>query len=1015
MPLLSLIMKTKNTSQWRSMNALLASREQRAADNHEFPEGASDAPSTEVDRRQFLGILGATTALAGVGLQGCMRKRTRNIVPFTSRPEDYLPGEARFYATNLFVAGEALPLLVRSNDGHPSQNDGNPRSSETLGRSTVFAQAEILRLYDTDRARTARKGDQELSLNGVAKALGELRQTLAATQGEGAAIVVAPIPSPSLQTQLNGFAKAYPKARTFVVDTQVAGNQAQALEAVGAKGGSVRYNLDDARVIVTLDADIMHAEGDILRNTIGFSKNRKIDTPDGDLNRIYSVEPMYSVTGSNADHNIRIPASQIGLVAQAIAAGVGVAGVSANAPEGTQAFVDALVKDLQANRGQSAIAVGERQPAWVHQLGFAINDALGNTGKTFDVVLNDARPQGESFEDLHAALAQGEITTVITLGVNTVYGAPGASKFAENFAKATERVTLAFHRDETAAASTLHIPEAHPLECWGDLQANSGRLGIQQPLIEPIFPALSAIQVLDRLINEQERDDHDIVRETWAKYVGGIGFGGAWSQWLHDGVGPQRALKSANLSLAGVGQAAAQAAIAEAPSCDTGATALQSSSTILHGRYANVSWLQECSHPISKLTWDNAALMSPKTAQNLGVKWGSGRNGGVGEKAQVLKITVNGQTVKLPAYIVPGIAENVIVTEFGYGRDLGPVSKGAGVDVRPLQGETRGWILPGATVERTKETYMLATTQDHWSLVPSLVREEGVPEEQQVNYRPLVRQTDLETYRRRPDFVRDHDMAAPGDIKSLWTLPNPRTGQQWGMSIDLNACIGCGACTIACQAENNIPVVGKSQVLNGREMTWIRIDRYFTGDEDNPGIVQQPVGCQHCETAPCEAVCPVAATIHSADGLNDMVYNRCIGTRYCANNCPYKVRRFNFLAYNRYDTEANELLELQRNPNVTIRHRGVMEKCTYCVQRINHARIEARREHDGIIADGAIRTACEQACPSGAIVFGDINDPTSRVSIAKRQDRNYQMLAWLNTQPRTSYLAKVRNPNPELA
>lgn len=1008
-------MKTKNTSQWRSMNALLASRNERAADQHEFPEGASEPPSTSVDRRQFLGILGSTAALAGVGLQGCMRKRTRNILPFTSRPEDYLPGEARYYATNLFVGGEVLPLLVRSNDGRPSKIDGNPRSTETLGRSTVFAQAEILRLFDTDRARTARQGDKELSLNGVGKALDELRATLEANQGQGTAIVVAPIPSPSLQTQLNGFAKAYPNARTFVVDTQTAGNQAQALEDVGAKGGTVQYNLEDARIIVTLDADIMHTEGDVLRNTIGFSKNRKIDTPDGELNRIYSVEPMYSVTGSNADHNIRIPASQIGRVAQAIAAGVGVSGVSADAPEGTQAFVDALIKDLQANRGESVIAVGERQPAWVHQLGFAINEALGNTGKTFDVIANDAMPQGESFNALNQALESGEITTVITLGVNTLYSAPTASKFAENFAKAEQRITLAFHRDETAAASTLHIPEAHPLECWGDLQASSGRLGIQQPLIEPLFPALSAIQVLDRLIDGDARDDHDIVRETWAKYVGGIGFGGAWSQWLHDGVGPLRAQTSATLDLSGVGQAASSAEIAEAPSASKVEIVLQNSSTILDGRYANVSWMQEFSHPISKLTWDNAALMSPKTAANLNIKWGSGRKGGVGEKARVLKITVNGQSVKLPAYIVPGIAENVIVTEFGYGRDLGPVSKGAGVDVRPLQDENGSWIASGATVESTSETYMLATTQDHWSLVPSLVREEGVPEEEQVNYRPLVRQTDLETYRRRPDVVRDHDLDAPDNIKSLWTLPNPRTGQQWGMSIDLNACIGCGACTIACQAENNIPVVGKSQVLNGREMTWIRIDRYFTGEEDNPGIVQQPVGCQHCETAPCEAVCPVAATIHSPDGLNDMVYNRCIGTRYCANNCPYKVRRFNFLAYNRYDTESNELLELQRNPNVTIRHRGVMEKCTYCVQRINHARIEARREHDGIIADGAIRTACEQACPSGAIVFGDINDPTSRVSIAKRQDRNYQLLAWLNTQPRTSYLAKVRNPNPELA
>lgn len=998
------------------MNALLASREERAADHQEFPEGASEPPEVDgVNRRQFLGILGSTAALAGVGLQGCMRKRTRNIRPFTRRPEDYLPGEARYYATSMFVGAEVLPLLVRSNDGRPSKIDGNPRSSETLGRTTSFAQAEVLRLFDTDRARVARKGADELSPSGVSEALAELRKKLAATKGKGVAVVVPPVPSPSLQAQLFAFLSAYSEAKTFVVDTATAGNQAQALAAVGAKGASVSYDLDAARVILTLDADILHTEGEVLRNTIGFSNHRKIDTPQGDLNRFYSVEPMYTVTGSNADHNIRIPASQIGRVARTIAAGVGVSGVTADAPEGTEAFVEALVADLKANQGKSVVAVGERQPAWVHQLGFAINDALGNVGKTFRVIENDAMPQGGTFAELNAALAEGEISTVLTLGVNTVFGAPGASNFAENFAKAEERITLAFHRDETANASTLHIPEAHPLESWGDLQSNSGRLGVQQPLIEPLFPALSAIQVLNQLVTGETQDDHDIVRDVWAQEIGGMGFTAAWSQWLHDGVGPQRELKEASLSLGGVAAASSEAEIADAPTNTNIEIVLQNSPTILDGRYGNVGWLQELAHPISKLTWDNAALMSPQTAKNLNVKWGSARNGGVGETARVLTITVNGQSVELPAFIVPGVAENVIVTEFGYGRSLGPVSEGAGVDVRPLQDDAASWIAPGASVKDAGRTYMLASTQDHWSLVPSLVYEDGVPEEEQMNYRPLVRQTDLETYRKRPDFARDHDLAPDDSINSLWTLPNPRTGQQWGMSIDLNACTGCGACTIACQAENNIPVVGKSQVLNGREMAWIRIDRYFTGDSDNPGIVQQPVGCQHCETAPCESVCPVAATIHSADGLNDMVYNRCIGTRYCSNNCPYKVRRFNYFAYQKYDTEANELLELQRNPNVTIRHRGVMEKCTYCVQRINHSRIEARREHDGIIADGAIQVACEQACPSGAIVFGDINDPTSRVSIAKRQERDYKMLAWLNTQPRTSYLAKVRNPNPELA
>lgn len=999
-------MTKKNNTQWRSLNSLLASSDVHEAAKHEFPEGASDSP-TNVDRRQFLGILGATTALAGVGLQGCMRKRERHIRPFTNRPEDYLPGEARYYASNLFVGDEVLPVLVRSNDGRPSKIEGNPRSTEILGRSTVFAQAEILRLFDTDRARTAFSGDKELTESDVTKSLDILRGQLTDSKGQGTAVVVPPIPSPTLKAQLDAFQQTYPQAQLFVVDTKTAGHQQAALQALGVDNGRITYDLAAAKIVLTLDADILHTEGDVLRNSVGFSSNRTISTPRDELNRLYSVEPMFSVTGSNADHSLRLPASQIGAVTRAIAAGVGVGGVSAGELSAdAQKFVTALVKDLKANAGNSAVAVGERQPAYVHQLGVAINQALGNLGKTVNIVQNDALPVGGSFSDLNKALAAGSITTILTLGVNTVYGAPTAWGFADNFKKAETRVTLAFHRDETALASTLHIPETHALECWGDLQANSGRLGIQQPLIEPLFPALSAIQVLNRLLTEDQNDDYNIVQDAWVKTIGGVGFGKAWDRWLHDGIGPVRELQAATPNLGGVGQAASAAETPAAPSGKQVELTLQNSSTVLDGRYGNVSWMQEFPHPISKLTWDNAALMNPTTADALGIKWGSANTSGK-EKATILEITAGGRKIKVPAFIIPGIADNVVVVEFGYGRDLGPVSKDAGVDVRGIQDEDGSWIIPNAAVATTSERYMLASTQDHWSMNPMPGNERY--------HRPLVRETDIETYRQRPDFVRDDDEVAPSEARSLWTEPNPSQGQQWGMSIDLNACTGCGACTIACQAENNIVVVGKSQVLNGREMHWIRIDRYFTGEETDPGLVNQPVGCQHCATAPCEAVCPVAATIHSSEGLNDMVYNRCIGTRYCANNCPYKVRRFNFLAYSRYETESNEMMALQRNPRVTIRHRGVMEKCSYCVQRINHERVRARVHGDGIIADGAIQVACEQACPTGAIIFGDINDPTSRVSIAKRQDRNYELLGWLNTQPRTTYLARVRNPNPELA
>lgn len=985
------------------MNALLATSEEREAAQHEFPEGASELPATDVNRRQFLGLLGASAALAGVGLQGCMRKRVENILPFTSRPEDYLPGEARYYASNMLIGAEVVPVLVRSNDGRPSKIDGNPRSTETLGRSTAFAQAEILKLYDTDRARTPMLGDAEISWSKLEEELVTLRQAIAANSGQGVAVVVPPVPSPTLKAQLDAFKQAYPQSQLFVVDTAAANHQAAALHEAGAPNARVAYNLEEAKVVVTLDADILHSEGEALRNTVAFTKQRTISTPQSDLNRLYSIEPLYSVTGSTADHHIRVPASQVGVAARAIAAGIGVSGVSGEAPAGFEDVIQALVNDLQANRGTSVVAVGERQPAWVHQLGFAINNALGNLGKTISIVQNPAMPEGGDLQDLNEALAGGTIQTVLTLGVNPVYAA--SKEFADNFAKADTRVALAFHRDETSSVSTLHVPEAHALETWGDLLSNGGHLGIQQPLIEPIFPSLSAIELLDVLVEGQARDSHDVVKNVWATTIGGIGFAAAWRRWLHDGIGPKQELATVNLATGGVAAAVNAATIPAAPSASAVEIAFQNSPTILDGRYANTSWMQEYPHPISKLTWDNAALMSPETAANLNIKWGSGQQVGR-ETAEILELSVDGRSVKLPAFIIPGIAENTIVVEFGYGRDIGYISKGVGFDVRPLVDDQNNWIASGVTVKKTSDTYMLATTQDHWSLVPM---------DNPAYARPLVMETDIESYRQRPNFVLDEELMRPSQLHSLWTEPNPRTGQQWGLSIDLTSCIGCGACTIACQAENNIPVVGKEEVLNGRELHWIRIDRYFTGDESNPGIVQQPVGCMQCETAPCEQVCPVAATIHSADGLNDMVYNRCIGTRYCANNCPYKVRRFNFFAYNRYETESNELLELQRNPRVTIRHRGVMEKCTYCVQRINQARIEAKRDSDGIIADGAVQTACQQACPAGSILFGDINDPTSKVSVAKRQDRNYVLLSWLNVKPRTSYLAKVRNPNPELA
>ena len=995
-------MKTTKPTQWRSLNQLAMSQDDREALKNEFPEGASELHVTDVSRRRFLGIMGASAALAGAGLTGCMRKPVEHIVPYTSRPEDVIPGVSRYFATNLWTGSTVVQALVKSSDGRPTKIDGNPRG-RARGASTSFAQAEILRMYDPDRSQHPLRGGEAVTWEQAAEGVAELRASMAASGGAGVALLVEERPSPSLRAQVAAFRQAYPQARVFTHDDARSGTQAAALVAAGAAGARVRYDVAAARVIVSLDSDFLHTEPNALQNAQGYGDGRRAATPEDEINRVYAIEPSFTVSGSNSDHHLALPASQVGPFAAAIAAALGVPGVTGTAPAGTESWVTAIAADLQANGGASLVVAGDRQPAWVHLVALAINQQLGNIGTTISVHSDPDAPEAGTLLELAAAIEAGEVTTLITVGVNPVYSAPGSVGFAALMERLEASVTLSFHVDETARASSWHIPRSHDLEAWGDLRDVDGRGGVQQPLIEPLYASLSELEFLDRLVRDDRRDGYTIVRETWSAGVPGGDDAANWNRWLHDGVAPFEATPAANLDLSGVGAAVSAAASVAAPTLNALEINVQLSPTVLDGRYANTAWMQEYPNPVTKLTWDNAAIMSAATADALGIRWGSGMRQGR-ENAEVLTVTVNGQSLEIPAFVIPGVVDNVIVVELGYGRS-GRVAEGAGVDVRPLTNTEQGWILPGATVSRTGRRYLLASTQDHHTLVPN----------DNPNYaRPLVVAATMDEFRADPSFPLQYELMPESKIHSPWTEPNPRGGQQWGMTIDLNTCIGCGACTIACNAENNIPVVGKSEVLNGREMHWIRIDRYFTGDMAAPEMVNQPLGCAHCETAPCEQVCPVAATVHSPDGLNDMVYNRCIGTRYCGNNCPYKVRRFNFFAYNRYNTEENELLRLQRNPDVTVRHRGVMEKCTYCVQRIQAAKIEAKVNGDGVIPDGAVRTACQQVCPTQAIVFGDINDPNSEVSRLKAQTRNYALLSFLNIKPRTTYLAKLRNPNSDL-
>jgi molybdopterin-containing oxidoreductase family iron-sulfur binding subunit len=627
-----------------------------------------------------------------------------------------------------------------------------------------------------------------------------------------------------------------------------------------------------------------------------------------------------------------------------------------------------------------------------------------------------ATPQGGSLQELADAVTAGTISTVVILGGNPVYASGAMFDVAAMLEAADSTIHVGFHYDETGRACSTHLPEAHALESWGDLQSADGQTAIVQPVIEPLYPSISPIDVVAQMVGESGTT-LELIQAFWRRRAGGPLFDAEWRRWLHEGV-TNVVAPTARPSFSWSGLTGDSSPMPSASSLEV---TFVTDSKVYDGRYSNNSWLQELPDPISKLTWDNAALMNPLTARELGISFGNSAEPTDGDRyeedlnipstlrgdlvTEMVTVTVNGRSLDIPAFVVPGVAENTVAISLGYGREWGTVSTGVGFDAYQIADDGEGYA-SGVSVVKAGGSYKLATTQDHGSM-------EG---------RPLIREATTEEYASNPEFATQTifeggpELMAAEDLHSLWEPPNVRDGQQWGMSIDLTTCIGCNACTAACNAENNISVVGKERVLEGREMHWIRLDRYFSGDPAAPDVHMQPVGCMHCENAPCEQVCPVAATVHGPEGTNDMAYNRCIGTRYCANNCPYKVRRFNFYNFSRENDHRNPLLRLQKNADVTVRFRGVMEKCSYCVQRINGAKIDAKvNSPDAHVADGAIVTACQQACPTGAIIFGDINDPSTRVSHAKALDRDYSLLSWVNSHPRTTYLARITNPNPELS
>ncbi|MCP5519017.1 MAG: TAT-variant-translocated molybdopterin oxidoreductase [Verrucomicrobiales bacterium] len=1037
---------------WRSPEQLADSPAFREWAEREFPPAASEF-FDPVSRRNFVKLMSASLALAGVGLTGC-RRPEENILPFTKVPEGYVHGVPQHYATAMPVRGSAVPLVVKAHEGRPVKVEGNAEhplnrrlSGEhgpAHGGTDLRTQASLLDLYDPDRARRCTFKGETVSAERALDAIAREGKVRLASGGSGLAILTGDSSSPTRARLQRQLAERLPQARWFV-DEPVGDVAAQAA-IQRAFGQALRplHHFDRAKRVVSLDCDFVALEDESWRHIRGFAKARRVQSPADEPARLYAVESLMTSTGACADHRLRLSPSRIfplacWLAAEVLETGGDSAGAVALRPRGeglgeeARQWAAACAKDLVAHQGEVLVVAGSGQPEAVHFLAILLNAALGGIGKVVDY-LPDDRPSAGTIEELAQALNRGEVQTLVILGANPVYTAPADLDWAATQRKAGAVIRLGYQEDETAADCDWHLPAAHYLESWGDARTADGTVVPVQPLIEPLFGGVTEIEVLARLLGLETVRPYDLVRETFREMRPDGHFENAWGQFLHDGFLADSALVPVEVNADGL--------VAKLPD---GPRAVESTPQSLElvffrdpklddGRHANNGWLQELPDPMSKITWDNVVLLSKRTAAALGVRVVDDNKNNL--RAPVVRIELDGRSVEGPAWIQPGLADNTVALALGYGRPKGGrIARGAGFNVYPLRTSRARHQGTGAKLTLLGRSHPLSCTQNHWHMMG----------------RPVVREGNLEEYRQDPHFARAMDLPAAPDMKPIYPNPLDELGKkahhQWGLSVDLSRCVGCNACVIACQSENNIPIVGKDQVRRHREMHWIRVDRYFTGPVEDPQVINQPMMCQHCEAAPCESVCPVNATVHDAEGLNLMVYNRCVGTRYCSNNCPYKVRRFNFFDYNRRPLNALyksplvsstdgqwemkrwfknpdrgskpqdewDLLKLARNPDVTVRMRGVMEKCTFCLQRIEQAKIarkvQARDSGDVVVADGGVKTACQQACPAEAIVFGNLKDPHSHISAARNHERTYEVLDYLAVKPRVTYQARVRNPN----
>ena len=967
---------------WRSLDELADTPEFRNFLDREFPEGASELRDT-VNRRTFLSLMGASIALAGVA--GC-RKPVEKILPYVTAPENVIPGIPQYYATTMPLGTTAYGVVVENHEGRPTKIEGNELHPSTQGASNSFMQASILGLYDPDRSQRIIEKGGERSWADFVTFWRTAFDRFSSNQGAGLVLLTESFNSPTLMRLMREFKTKFPQAVWVTYDAVSGENVFEGLRIASGSALQPIYSFDKANVILSLDCDFLKSELDNVSAARGYGEGRRVSTENDSMNRLYVVESTYSLTGSSADHRLRIASAKIPAFTAALANELRNQGLSlaVNVPAGSEfdaKWLKVVASDLIKSRGKSIVCAGYRQPAAVHAVVAAINEALGNVGVSVAYVqpVDAALPSRSEFEQLASRIMAGQVNTLVILGGNPVLNAPADLNFSSILGKIENTIHLSPYRDETSRLVKWHVPMAHYLESWSDARSSDGTASVIQPMIEPLFGGHSCIEVLSLINSGDDNRGYDIVRQTWGTLLPGS-FEKEWRRVLHDGLLSNSAYSAIDFTADGGRISAALSALPKSGSDLEVVFAV--SPQVYDGRYANNGWLMEMPHPITKITWDNVVMMSVVTAKQLGLKSGD-----------LVQLTVAGRSMELPVWHVPGHADNSVTVELGYGRtSSGRVGDKVGFDLYALRTSNAPDIATAASIIKLDREYFIACAQDHWSM-------EG---------RPLVREANLEDYRHDPKFAQEIVEHPP--LESLWDEHSYDKGYQWGMAVDLNTCIGCGACTLACQSENNIPIVGKKQVSNGREMHWIRIDRYFSGTIEDAEMVHQPVMCQHCENAPCEQVCPVAATVHDKEGLNVMVYNRCIGTRYCSNNCPYKVRRFNFFNYTK---DTPEVVKMAMNPDVTVRFRGVMEKCTFCVQRISEARIKSKLESREI-RDGEITTACQQACPTKALIFGNINDPESNVNRKKAQNRNYSMLAELNVKPRLSYLARIRNPHPEL-